>query len=72
MGSKEVSLEVFQSMVCSLRYTDYYCTITEIQDELWLPAKISLDEMEAILIQATKDCFNDTLSGDITLMALGR
>lgn len=71
MGSKEVSLEVFQSMVCSLRYTDYYCTITEIQDELWLPAKISLDEMEAILIQATKDCFNDTLSGDITLMALG-
>lgn len=71
MESREISLGDFQSKLGSLRYGDYYCIITEIQDDLALPEETTLEEMESLLIKATKDCFNDTIEGDIALMALG-
>lgn len=71
MAMRGISLENFQSKLGSLRYSDYFCIITEIQDDLNLPEETTLEEMESLLIKATKECFDDTLEGDITLMALG-
>lgn len=71
MGVKEISLSDFQSKLGSLRYSDYYGIITEIPGDLGLPETTTLEEMESLLIKAAKDCFDDTIEGDIALMALG-
>ena len=71
MEARKISLSDFQSKLGSLRYGDYYRLATEIQDDLNLPENTTHEKMESLLIKATKDCFDDTIEGDIVLMALG-
>lgn len=71
MEAREISLSDFQSKLGSLRYGGYYSIITEIPDDLGLPETTTLEEMESLLIKAAKECFDDTVEGDIALMALG-
>lgn len=71
METREISLSDFQNKLGSLRYGDYYYIVAEIQDDLDLPENTTLEKMESLFIKAAKDCFNDTIEGDIVLMALG-
>lgn len=63
--------DVYGNLATALKSGGYYEALITIRDDLGLPPNTKHSEMEALLIFAVKDIYNDELEADVALMAVG-
>ncbi len=63
--------DVYGNLATALKSGEYYEALVTIRDDLRLPPDTKHSEMEALLIFAVKDIYNDELEADVALMAVG-